>query len=93
MTMTIKHDEAHSRFVTMTEHGQGVVEYRREGENVDFTHTFVPPAARGKGVAEALVRTALDWAEREQLNVQASCWYVARYLEARRPTLRGSGRA
>jgi len=86
--MNISHDQERSRFVTSTDHGEAVIEYRRDDQAVDFTHTYVPPPARGRGIAEALVRTALDWAEREKLHVQASCWYVARYIETRRPSLR-----
>jgi uncharacterized protein len=82
--MTISHDEARGRFTVATDHGDAVVEYRLEGDSIDFTHTYVPPAARGRGVAEALVRHALDWAEQRQLKTEASCWYVARWLEFRR---------
>lgn len=82
--MTILHDEAQSRFTVATDHGDAVVEYRLDGDAIDFTHTYVPPAARNRGIAEALVRHALDWAEARQLNIHASCWYVARWLEFRR---------
>lgn len=88
--MTIRHDEKQQRFSVATEHGEAVVDYRREASKVDFTHTFVPPEGRGKGIAEALVKHALDWAEKNQLSVQASCWYVARYIAARRPHLNPS---
>lgn len=47
---------------------------------VNFTHTFVPEAARGKGLAELLVRTGLAWAREQQLQMVASCWYVAKFL-------------
>jgi predicted GNAT family acetyltransferase len=47
---------------------------------VNFTHTFVPEAARGKGLAELLVRTGLAWAKEQQLQIVASCWYVAKFL-------------
>lgn len=81
LSMEIKHDQPGARFVVATEHGDAVVEYLREGDTVDFTHTFVPPAARGKGLAEALVRRALAWAEENKLEVHASCLYVARYRQ------------
>jgi hypothetical protein len=35
---------------------------------------------RGKGLAEQLVEVGLAWANAEQLNVKASCWYVAKFL-------------
>lgn len=82
--MNIEHDEAQGRFRTATEFGEAVVDYRRSGREVNFAHTFVPPEARNRGIAEALVRHALDWAEQNRLNVEASCWYVARHLEMRR---------
>ncbi|MBP7140538.1 MAG: N-acetyltransferase [Opitutaceae bacterium] len=48
---------------------------------VDFVHTFVPVALRGRGMAEALVTAALEWAQVQSIEVSASCSYVARYLE------------
>ncbi|HCU65942.1 MAG TPA: N-acetyltransferase [Rheinheimera sp.] len=47
---------------------------------VNFTHTFVPEAARGQGLAEQLVRAGLSWARAQQLQIVASCWYVAKFL-------------
>lgn len=81
--MQVRHEEGASRFVADTEHGEAVVDYVRTGDRVDFTHTYVPPAARNRGLAEALVRQALDWARGERLEVEASCWYVARFIAAR----------
>lgn len=83
--MEIRHEEHASRFVADTEHGEAVVDYVRTDGRVDFTHTYVPPAARNRGIAEALVRRALNWARGERLEVAASCWYVARFLAVRRP--------
>ncbi len=81
--MKIEHDEAQGRFRTDTEYGDAVVDYRKSGSEVNFTHTFVPPQARNRGIAEGLVRHALDWAEQNRLTVEASCWYVARHVEMR----------
>ncbi len=47
---------------------------------VNFTHTFVPEVARGQGLAEQLVRAGLSWARARQLQIVASCWYVAKFL-------------
>lgn len=88
LSMTIVHDEPRGRFRMATDHGEAIVDYDRSGETLDFTHTFVPPADRNRGIAEALVRHALDGAEDRKFKVQASCWYVARYIQARRPALR-----
>ena len=46
-----------------------------------FTHTFVPDAMRGKGVAEMLVRAGLAGARERGRSVVAECSYVARFIE------------
>lgn len=56
----------------------------KDAAKVVFTHTFVPEALRGRGAAAVLVRAGLDWAAEQGLRVQASCSYVARYLEVHR---------
>lgn len=77
----ILHQPDQRRFLCRIESEQAVLYYRRLGRRgVDFHHTHVPETLRGRGIAEALVREALAWARREQMNVAASCWYVARWL-------------
>lgn len=83
----IRHDENLHRFSLSADGADAVLDYRlfqtEDGARaVDFTHTWVPPAARGKGLAERLVREGLRWAKSEDLTIQASCWYVAKFLRA-----------
>lgn len=47
---------------------------------VDFYHTFVPPELRVHGIAALLTQAALAWARQQQLQIHASCSYVARAL-------------
>jgi predicted GNAT family acetyltransferase len=47
---------------------------------IDFTHTFVPPECRGKGVAEQLVRAGIKWAREQGYELRASCWYAAKFI-------------
>ena len=58
-----------------------LAEYRLEGSSVAFTHTEVPQAAQGQGVAAQLVKFALDDARENGLTVIPQCPYVARYIE------------
>jgi len=46
-----------------------------------FTHTYVPEAMRGKGVAEKLVRAGLADARSHGRHVVAECSYVAKFIE------------
>lgn len=55
--------------------------YRRQGDRVVFTHTGVPPALQGRGLAAELVEQALLWAQQEGLQVVPACSYVARYID------------
>ncbi len=51
---------------------------------IDFYSTFVPESMRGKGVAEKLVRTGLAWANDQGYTIEASCWYVEKFLRKKR---------
>ena len=60
---------------------EAVLEYRLLPDNgIDFTYTFVPESLRGQGIAEKLVRSGLAWAREQSYELQASCWYVRRFL-------------
>lgn len=48
--------------------------------SVNFTSTYVPFRLRGKGIAEQLVKTGLQWAEDNKLSITTSCWYVEKYM-------------
>src|ERR1019366_9426898 len=77
----VRHDAAAQRFeIVLDDHGSELA-YVLDGERVVFTHTFVPPELRGRGVAEQLARTALDWARQERKGVVPACSYVARFIE------------
>lgn len=88
--MDIKHDSEKQTFFIGLGATSAVLEYRllpaltgAEGGDepgVDFTRTYVPSEFRGQGHAEALVKHGLNWAKQQGLKVQASCWYVRRFL-------------
>jgi predicted GNAT family acetyltransferase len=61
-----------------------VADYELAAGEMTFTHTFVPPELRGRGIAEALVRTALEYAKAERLRVIPACSYVATFIRRHR---------
>ena len=75
------HQPHNQRFVSAIDGHESIADYRLSGRQIDFNHTFVPDALRGTGIAEILVREALAWARQEGYQIQASCWYVQRFLE------------
>jgi len=80
-TPAVVHHVAESRFEADLGGGRlAVCVYHRRGDVLHLTHTEVPPAAQGRGVAAALVRETLAWARREGLRVRPLCSYVAAYM-------------
>ena len=47
---------------------------------ITLYHTEVPPALRGRGIAGALAKTALEYARDHQLKVDVVCPLVANFL-------------
>lgn len=77
----VRHNAAAHRYEIEFDGNLAVADYELDGERQVFTHTFVPPALRGKGLAEALVRTALKDAQAAGRKVVPACSYVAVFIE------------
>jgi len=77
----VRHNVAECRFEATLHGFVSVAQYTLEIDGLIFTHTFVPPELRGRGIAEKLVRTALEWAKSEQRRIVPACPYVAVFVE------------
>lgn len=78
--MEVIHDAGTHRFHVDVDGYRGALDYvLRDGVMV-ITHTGVPRAIGGRGVAAALTRVALDAARREGWKVLPACSYAAAYL-------------
>ena len=79
MEPDIQH-EVGKRYYIQFDDERAELTYRVLGENlVDFTHTYVPPEHRGRGIAEKLVEHALEETLQRGCRFRASCWYVDAY--------------
>lgn len=82
----VEHQPESGRFVIVTDGEPAILAYEirqaGNGTAVDFYHTYVPSAYRRQGLAEKLVRTGLAWARAEHYQVEASCWYVRKFLRS-----------
>jgi predicted GNAT family acetyltransferase len=81
----VSHYPDQNRFVLEYEGAQAVLQYNLSSSQqgitaIDFNSTFVPPAFRGKGLAEKLVRTGIKWAKEQGYELHASCWYAAKFI-------------
>lgn len=76
----VQHDAAARRYALNVDGAEAVLDYALAGRTVTFTHTFVPTALRGRGLAEVLVRRGLADARAAQHRVVPQCSYVARFI-------------
>jgi len=78
---TVRHNEAAHRYEIDIDGVQAIADYQIEGDRQIFTHTYVPPELRGRGLAEALVRQALNDAKAAGRKVVPACSYVDVFIQ------------
>jgi predicted GNAT family acetyltransferase len=76
----IRHLPAIQRFVAEVDGHAGYVEYEFDGGTLVVTHTIVPAAIGGRGIAGALVAAAVGFARSEGLKVDPRCSYADAWL-------------
>jgi predicted GNAT family acetyltransferase len=82
--ITISHDESAHRFTTEVDGNSAHLDYTQGGQVMTITHTRVPAAIRGRGVAAELMRAALCAAHAAKWSVTPACSYAVAYM-ARHP--------
>ena len=80
MQSDIRHDATSQRFLTEVDGHAAYVEYERCDGVMAITHTIVPPAIGGRGVAGALVKAAVEWADAQGLSVYPRCSYAEAWM-------------
>lgn len=81
--MGIEHVEGRG-FSLETDGHRSVVDYTLDGDRMRITHTLVPDALRGRGIAGQLVRAAFEHARSKGWQVVTQCEYAAAWV-ARHP--------
>ncbi len=77
---TIDHDRAGHRFVAVQDGHEARLDYTLAGDVLAITHTIVPEAIGGRGIAGNLVRRALEHARAAGLRVRPSCEYAEAWM-------------
>ena len=81
----VEHEPGRRRFTMRFDEGTAVLDYRAiDAGTLDYHHTFVPPALRGRGLASELTSQALRYARDARLKVVPTCPFVATFI-ARHP--------
>lgn len=76
----IQHHAEIGRFETIVEGLRCELDYQLAGTLMRITHTGVPAALEGRGIAAALVAHALAWARTQGHQVQPVCSYVQAFI-------------
>ena len=78
--MDVTRNDTRHRFEATVDGQTAVLTYRESGDRVTLIHTEVPAELRGRGLADALARSALDDARRRGLRVRALCPFVQAFM-------------
>lgn len=83
MTISVEHDKEQHQFFSIVEGKKALLDYTAlpDGKTLDYTHTFTPPALRGRGIAGQIVKFALDYARAHHYKVIPTCPFVRSYIE------------
>lgn len=78
--MDIRHDPGSRQFHVEVDGHTGVLDYDLREAVMTITHTGVPDAIGGRGIAAELTRTALDTARANGWKVIPACSYAAVFI-------------
>ena len=81
MDTSIHHDPTARRLTTRVDGVECLLDYSLAAAVMTITHTEVPAAVGGRGVAGALVKSALDLARANGWQVVPACSYAAAWIE------------
>lgn len=79
--MEVKHDKLNKRFFLEVEGEEVYTAYSLDENVMELYTTYTPPDLRGKGLAEKVVRAAIEYAKENNFYIIPSCSYVAVYLQ------------
>jgi predicted GNAT family acetyltransferase len=79
--MNVNHDQASHQFSTEVDGTRAVLDYTLAGSVMNITHTGVPPAIGGRGVAAELMKAALSVANERKWSVNPICSYAVAYMK------------
>lgn len=77
----IEHDRLHHRFTLEQDGHLAVLDYTLAGHTMTITHTGVPEAIGGRGLAGELNRAALEHARQAGWVVVPACSYTRAYVQ------------
>lgn len=81
MAVSVRHVRDQQRFLTEVDGVQALLDYHLNGDQLVITHTLVPDAIGGRGIAGDLVKAAFEYARGAGYKVRPACSYAAAWAE------------
>ena len=78
---SVRHNPAESRYELEVDGQLAMIEYRDADGVRYYTHTQVPKALEGRGIASLMAKAVLDQARAENLTIVPLCPFVRGYIE------------
>ncbi|MGB2740362.1 MAG: GNAT family N-acetyltransferase [Cognaticolwellia sp.] len=80
MSHTLIHNEKESKYEYHIDGHVAYITYDDQNGNMHLTHTIVPEALAGKGLAKALLEAVLAQIKLDNKKAVAKCSYIVNYL-------------
>lgn len=79
----VVHDMEKMMFFIELDGYRSYMKYRKISDTVlEYYTTFVPEELRGKSLAQIIVKTALEFARKNNMKVIPACSFVDKYIQA-----------
>lgn len=79
--LNVRNNQEKHRYEVEVDGKLAILEYRDAGGQRYYTHTEVPEALEGRGIASQMAKVVLDEAQAEQLSIVPLCPFVRGYIE------------
>ncbi len=80
--LKVEHDAANHLFFIKVKGGNAEISYDKHADDyLDLTHTYVPGASRGFGIASDLTEQVLKFARENQYKIKPSCPFIKNYID------------
>ena len=81
MSYLLIHNESACQYEYHINGNIAYIRYDEQAGKMHLTHTVVPDALAGKGLAKTLLEAVLEQIKRDNKKAVAKCSYIERYLE------------
>jgi predicted GNAT family acetyltransferase len=80
-SVAVTDNVARQRYELQVDGNVAFITYTKDGHQVSFDHTEVPPELGGRGVGSRLARGALELARGQGLKVVPRCSFIAGFVQ------------